>query len=76
MSDFSRLNYTIGQIRCRIQATDREIDRRVYNLYGLSQVTDIPELHDRLIAGDAWRPGLALITTAPVIQASSFVMTV
>ena len=41
-----------------------------------SQITDIPELHDRLIAGTARLLGLSLITNDPIIQASSFVKTV
>ncbi len=41
-----------------------------------AQITDIPELHDRLIAGTARWLGLALITNDPIIQASAFVRTV
>jgi len=40
-----------------------------------SQITDIPELHDRLIAGTARLLDLFLITNDPVIQASKFVKT-
>lgn len=40
-----------------------------------AQITDIPELHDRLIAGTARLLGLPLITNDPVIQASGFVKT-
>ena len=40
------------------------------------EITDIPELHDRLIAGTARLMGLDLITNDPVILASSFVKTV
>ena len=39
-------------------------------------ITDIPELHDRLIAGTARLPHLDLITNDPTIQASTFVRTV
>jgi predicted nucleic acid-binding protein len=38
-----------------------------------AQITDIPELHDRLIAGTARSLGLELVTNDPVIQASRFV---
>jgi len=41
-----------------------------------AQITDIPELHDRLIAGTARWLGLALLTNDPAIQASSFVKTI
>lgn len=41
-----------------------------------SEITDIPELHDRLIAGTARSLGIPLITNDPRIQASRFVQTV
>lgn len=41
-----------------------------------AQITDIRELHDRLIAGTARFLDTALITNDPVIQASAFVKTV
>jgi predicted nucleic acid-binding protein len=40
------------------------------------QITDIRELHDRLIAGTARLLDRALITNDPMIQASAFVQTV
>jgi len=41
-----------------------------------AQITDIPELHDRLIAGTARFLNLELITNDPTVQASTFVKTV
>ncbi len=41
-----------------------------------AQIADIPELHDRLIAGTARLLNLDLITNDPIIQASTFVRTV
>ncbi|MGB9553636.1 MAG: PIN domain-containing protein [bacterium] len=41
-----------------------------------AEITDIKELHDRLIAGAARLLDLELITNDPAIQASSFVKTV
>jgi predicted nucleic acid-binding protein len=41
-----------------------------------AQITDIRELHDRLIAGTARLLNLDLITNDPIIQASAFVKTV
>jgi len=41
-----------------------------------AQITDIRELHDRLIAGTARLLNLELITNDPIIQASSFVKTI
>jgi PIN domain nuclease of toxin-antitoxin system len=40
------------------------------------QITDIPELHDRIIAGCAKELELLLITDDPVIQNSTFVSTI
>ena len=41
-----------------------------------AQITDIRELHDRLIGGTARLLNLELITNDPIIQASSFVKTI
>ena len=41
-----------------------------------AHITDIPELHDRLIAGTARLLHLDLITNDPTLQASTFVWTV
>lgn len=41
-----------------------------------AEITDIPELHDRLIAGTARRLNFALITNDPVIQASISLTTI
>ena len=41
-----------------------------------ARITDINELHDRLIAGTALHLNLDLITNDPVIRASTFVNTV
>jgi predicted nucleic acid-binding protein len=45
-------------------------------IHSAAQITDIPELHDRLIAGTARLLNLELITNDPVIQTSNFVKTV
>jgi len=45
-------------------------------IHSASQLTDIPELHDRLIAGTARSLGLELLADDSVIQASAFVKTV
>lgn len=37
------------------------------------EINDIPELHDRIIAGTAFQKGLKLITNDPIISDSSFV---
>jgi predicted nucleic acid-binding protein len=45
-------------------------------IHSAAQLTDIPELHDRLIAGTARSLGLELLTDDSAIQASAFVKTV
>jgi predicted nucleic acid-binding protein len=45
-------------------------------LSSAAEITDIPELHDRLIAGTARNLNVELITNDPVIQASVFVTTI
>jgi predicted nucleic acid-binding protein len=45
-------------------------------IFSAAQITDIPELHDRLIAGTARLLNLELVTNDPVIQASDFVRAV
>ncbi len=37
------------------------------------EIDDIPELHDRIIAGTALKKGLKLITNDPVISCSRFI---
>jgi predicted nucleic acid-binding protein len=37
------------------------------------EINDVPELHDRLIAGTALKAGVKLITNDPVISVSKFV---
>lgn len=41
-----------------------------------AKIQDIPELHDRLIAGTALSLNLPLITNDPIIEASAFVQTI
>jgi len=41
-----------------------------------AEITDIPELHDRLIAGTARYLNLSLITNDPVIEESKFLKTI
>ncbi len=41
-----------------------------------AEITDVPELHDRLIAGTARLLNLDLITNDPILQASTFIKTV
>ena len=37
------------------------------------EIDDIPELHDRIIAGTAFKAGVELITNDPIISRSRFI---
>ena len=53
----------------------REYPMSLAVIQAAAHITDIPELHDRLIAGTARLLYLDLITNDPTIQASTFVRT-
>lgn len=54
----------------------KEYPMNIDVIHSAAQITDIPELHDRLIAGTARHLNLELISNDPVIQTSNFVRTV
>jgi len=54
----------------------REYPMSLAVIQAAAYITDVPELHDRLIAGTARFLHLDLITNDPTIQASTFVRTV
>jgi len=45
-------------------------------IYKSFEIEDIPELHDRIIAGTAYHKNFTLITNGPVIRASKYLSTV
>ena len=54
----------------------REYPMSLAVLEAAAQISDIRELHDRLIAGTARLLDVALLTNDPIIQASAYVKTV
>jgi predicted nucleic acid-binding protein len=54
----------------------REMPLNLTVIQSATEITDIPELHDRLIAATARSLNRPLLTNDPVIQASTFVTTV
>src|SRR5688572_2502940 len=54
----------------------KEYPMNIGVIHSAAQITDIPELHDRLIAGTARFLNLELMTNDPVIQTSNFVKSV
>jgi predicted nucleic acid-binding protein len=77
LSEKRRISLTLDQLSDYMKRCPqyRESVADLMIIQSAAQITDIPELHDRLIAGTARRLGLALITNDPIIQASSFVET-
>ncbi len=53
----------------------REFPLNLRVIQTAAEITDIPELHDRLIAATARIDNIELITNDPAIQASAFVRT-
>jgi predicted nucleic acid-binding protein len=78
LSEKHRISITLDQLSIYLKRCPhyRESAADLMTIQSAAQIIDIPELHDRLIAGTARRLGLALITNDPVIQASSFVETI
>lgn len=78
LSEKQRISLTLEKVAEYLQRFPhyREYPMSLAVVQSTAQVTDIPELHDRLIAGTARLLGRALITNDPIIQASSFVKTV
>jgi PIN domain nuclease of toxin-antitoxin system len=63
-------NYMSRYPNCKQCPLDLEV------VQAAAQITDVPDLHDRLIAGTARVLNWSLITNDPVIQASAWVTTV
>jgi predicted nucleic acid-binding protein len=78
LSEKRRISLTLDQVSNYINRFPhyRETAADLLAIQSAARITDIPELHDRLIAGTARRLGLTLITNDPIIQASSFVETI
>ena len=54
----------------------RKMGAKAKIISAASQISDIPELHDRLIAATARNQLCSLLTNDPVIQAFSFLSTI
>lgn len=78
LSERKRITLTLAEVETHLQKFGRyrESPMSFAVVENASQITDIPELHDRLIAASAKSLNLDLITNDPKIQASQFVSTV
>jgi predicted nucleic acid-binding protein len=78
LSEKQRISLALGDIADYLKRFPccKEYPTSLAVIQSAAQITDIPELHDRLIAGTARLLDLELITNDPVIRASTFVRTV
>ena len=78
LSEKQRINITLQDVKNLLQSNPNfhEYPLTQVIIETAEQITDIPELHDRLISATARHLNLELITTDVKIQNSSFVKTV
>ena len=77
LSEKGRISTNLAEIATHLNQSPHfsEYPMNLAVIQSAAQITDIPELHDRLIAGTAHLLNLPLISNDPVIQASTFVET-
>lgn len=77
LSEKQRIQITLNQVKQYLETYPRgqEASMTLTVIQAAAEITDIPELHDRLISGTARLLGLPLMTNDSVIQSSSFVDT-
>lgn len=81
LSEKGRIDTTLSQVENILSASDFFNGFRVADLSALIvkksfEINDIPELHDRLIAGTALSLNCQLLTNDPKIENSAFVKTI
>jgi predicted nucleic acid-binding protein len=78
LAEKQRISLNLHEVEKHIKnfQTYREVPLSFEIIQNAQQITDIPELHDRLIASTASFLNLVLITNDPKIENSQFVNTV
>ena len=78
LSERQRITLNLFEVEKHLKSFQnyRELPMSFEIVRNALQITDIPELHDRLIASNANHLDLELITNDPKIQASKFVRTI
>jgi predicted nucleic acid-binding protein len=78
LSERQRIQAAIGSVVAYLGAHPavREYPLDLAVIQAAAQITDIPELHDRLIAATARHLKLELVTNDPVIRSLAFLTTV
>jgi predicted nucleic acid-binding protein len=77
LSERQRIGVSLGQVASYLRrySNYKEYPMSLAVIQSTAQITDIRELHDRIIAGTARLLDLNLITNDPVIRASAYVKT-
>ena len=72
------MNTNIEEVKdyCHNYRTIKEKEITFKAVENAFTIDDIPELHDRIIAGTAMEIGLELLTNDPKIEESNFVKTI
>ena|SRR2546428_69692 len=78
LSEKQRISISLREVASYLEqfSNYKESSMSLAVIQSAAEITDIPELHDRLIAGTARSLNLDLITNDPTVQASAFVRTV
>lgn len=78
LSEKGRIETTVDDIKQTIYANQnfKEKPLDLIDIQSAFSIDDIPELHDRLIAGTAKAMGIEIISNDPVIEKSAHVRTV
>ncbi|MBM4030929.1 MAG: type II toxin-antitoxin system VapC family toxin [Planctomycetes bacterium] len=78
LSEKGRITASVADLAAYMQEHPncREYPLNLAVVQSASEITDVPELHDRLIAGTARLLGLELVSTDAEIEASNFVRTI
>ncbi len=78
LSEKGRIDTSLSQLRQHIAQYPAYLEHSLSFevIEAAFQISDVPELHDRLIAGTARLADTILITNDPVIQASTFTKTI
>lgn len=78
LSEKDRIETNIEEVRiyCDNHKSIREKKITFKSIEDAFTISDIPELHDRIIAGSAMELNLKLLTNDPMIEKSNFVKTI
>ena len=78
LSERNKIDTNLQEVRdyCRAYPTAKIEPITAEVIYKSFEIDDIPELHDRIIAGTAFHKELELITNDPIIIESQYISTI